>query len=248
MTSTTIILAVVILLLVYVLYAYLTGTVTKMSQNANLNAAIPPITKIDGATNTRYGYSIWVYVNTWNNNSTKTIFSRKNNIRLYLDNTSPTLKLDLTMNGALVNNVPPTVTMNITNNFPLQKWVCVCVSVDNQFVDAYLDGKLVKSQRFYTSTTSTATPPATTVTIPQTPPDATASPVYLGNSETGQTFAPFDAFIAEFKRWSAPIDPQSAWDTYLAGNGTNGVSRAFSSYGIDVSVLKNKVEQTKFSF
>jgi hypothetical protein len=84
--------------------------------------------------------------------------------------------------------------------------------------------------------------------MPQTPPDANSSPVYLGNSESGQTFAPFDAFIAEFKRWSAPIDPQSAWDTYLAGNGTNGVSRAFSSYGIDVSVLKNKVEQTRFSF
>lgn len=151
------------------------------------------------------------------------------------------------MNGALVNNVPPKMTMNITNNFPLQKWVCVGVSVDNQFVDAYLDGKLVKSKRFYTSTTRTATRPVTT-TMPKTPPDATASPVYLGNSETGQTFAPFDAFIAEFKRWSAPIDPQSAWDTYLAGNGTNGVSRAFSSYGIDVSVLKNKVEQTKFSF
>jgi len=52
MTPTTIILSVVILLLVYVLYAYLTGTVTKMSQNANLNAAIPPITKVDGARNT----------------------------------------------------------------------------------------------------------------------------------------------------------------------------------------------------
>ena len=152
------------------------------------------------------------------------------------------------MNGAPVNNVPPTMTMNITNNFPLQKWVCVGVSVDNQFVDAYLDGKLVKSQRFYTSTTSTTTPPVTIASMPLSPPDATSSPVYLGNSETGQTFAPFDAFIAEFKRWSAPIDPQSAWDTYLEGNGTNGISRAFSSYGIDVSVLKNNVEQTKFSF
>lgn len=248
MTPTTIILSVVILLLVYVLYAYLTGTVTKISQNANLNAAIPPITKIEGARNTRYGYSIWVYVNTWNNNSTKTIFSRPNSLRLYLDNTSPTLKLDLAMNGALVNNVPPTMTMNITNNFPLQKWVCVCVSVDNQFVDAYLDGKLVKSQRFYASAASANAPPATIATMPLSPPDATASPIYLGNSETGQTFAPFDAFIAEFKRWSAPIDPQSAWDTYLAGNGTNGVASAFSAYGIDVSVLKNKVEQTRFSF
>jgi hypothetical protein len=243
MTPTTILLFVVILLLVYVLYAYLTGTVTKMSQNANLNAAIPAITKIDGATNTRYGYSIWVYVNTWNNTGAKTIFSRSNNIKLYLDNTSPTLKLDLTMADATSSST----TMVVTNNFPLQKWVCIGVSVDNQFVDAYLDGKLVKSQRFYKSTTSTATPPVTTVSIPKTPSDATVSPVYLGNS-AGAPFAPFDAFIAEFKRWSAPIDPQSAWDTYLEGNGTNGVSRAFSSYGIDVSVLRNKVEQARVSF
>jgi hypothetical protein len=236
MTPTTIILSVIILGLVYVLYAYLTGTVSKLSQSASLKTQVPPIVKIEGARNTRYGYTIWVYVNTWTNNSKKTIFSRPNNIKVYLDDTSPTLKIDLAMNGT---GAAASQTMIVTNNFPLQKWVCVGVSVDNQFVDAYLDGKLVKSQRFYTL------PP--TVTIPQTPPDATASPVYLGNSQPGE-FAAFDAFITEFKRWSVPIDPQSAWDTYLAGNGTNSISRAFSSYGIDVSVLKNNVEQTKFSF
>ena len=236
MTPTTIILSVIILGLVYVLYAYLTGTVSKLSQSANLKTPVPPITKIESARSTRYGYTIWVYVNTWTNNVKKTIFSRPNNIKLYLDDTSPTLKIDLAMNGT---GAAASQTMIVTNNFPLQKWVCIGVSVDNQFVDAYLDGKLVKSQRFYTL------PP--TVTIPQTPPDATASPVYLGNSQPGE-FAAFDAFIAEFKRWSVPIDPQSAWDTYLAGNGSNSMSRAFSAYGIDVSVLKNNVEQTKFSF
>ena len=237
MTPTTIILSVIILLLVYVLYAYLTGTVSKLSQTANLKTQVPPITKVEGARNTRYGYSIWVYVNTWTNTTQKTIFSRQNNIKLYLDNNSPTLKIDLAMTGT---GAGASQTMIVTNNFPLQKWVCIGVSVDNQFVDAYLDGKLVKSQRFYTL------PP--TVTIPQTPPDATASPVYLGNSQPGQPFEAFDAFIAEFKRWSVPIDPQSAWDTYLAGNGSNSMSRAFSAYGIDVSVLKNNVQQTKFSF
>jgi len=246
MTPTTIILLVIILLLVYVLYAYLTGTVSKLSQTASLKTQVPPITKIDGPRNTRYGYSIWVYVNTWSNGK-KTIFSRPNNIKLYLDESSPTLKLDIAMTGGQVNNPPPMKSMTITNNFPLQKWVCVGVSVDNQFVDAYLDGKLIKSQRMYSAAKTT---PASAESFPMTPPDATASPVYLGNGEpvAGQQFGAFDAFIAEFKRWSVPIDPKSAWDTYLAGNGSNGISRAFSAYGIDVSVLKNNVEQTKFSF
>lgn len=246
MTPTTIILTVIILLLVYVLYAYLTGTVTPLSQTASLKTQVPPITNINGPRNTRYGYSIWVYVNTWTNNSAKTIFSRPNNIKLYLDEDSPTLKLDMTMNGTLdaTTGMGPVETMTITTNFPLQKWVCIAISVDNQFVDAYLEGKLVKSQRFYTSTTSNE---VVTTTIPAIPPDATSSPIYLGNNGNG-AFVPFDAFTAEFKRWSVPIDPESAWNTYLAGNGTNALSRAFSSYGIDVSVLRNNVEQTKFSF
>lgn len=236
MTPTTIILSVIILFLVYVLYAYLTGTVTNLTQTASLNGPVPPITTIEGARNTRYGYSIWIYVKTWSNTGIKTIFSRANNLNLYLDTTSPSLKLDMTMNGT-----PSIQTMTITDNFPLQKWVCIALSVDNQFVDAYLDGKLVKSQRFYTSTT-TGTPPATVTTMPATPPAQTTG-ITLGNTLGG-----FDAFIAEFKRWTVPIDPQSALDTYLAGNGTNALSRAFSSYGIDVSVLRNNVEQTRFSF
>jgi hypothetical protein len=234
MTPTTIILIIVILLLVYVLYAYLTATVTKLSSSASLKTVTPPITDVSSPRNTRYGYTVWVYVNTWDNNSAKTIFSRPKNIKLYLDNTSPTLKMDLTMNDTAAS----TSTMVITNNFPLQKWVCVAISVDNQFADAYLDGKLIKSHRFYSENGA----------MPAIPSDSTTSPIYLGNSEATTNFGPFDAFISEFKRWTAPIDPQTAWDTYLAGNGTNSVSRAFSSYGIDVSVLKNNVEQTRFSF
>jgi len=250
MTPTTIVLIVIILLLVYVLYAYLTGTVTSLTQTASLKSQVPAITKIDGARNTRYGYSIWIYVNTWSNSGTKTIFSRANNMKLYLDTTSPSLMLDMAMNGP-AGGVYAKETMTITNNFPLQKWVCIAISVDNQFVDAYLDGKLVKSQRMFKQQTTAgvgSAPATVTSYIPITPPDATLSPINLGN--VGQTggFTEFDAFIAEFKRWSVPIDPQSAWDTYLAGNGTNAISRAFSSYGIDVAVLKNNVEQTRFSF
>ena len=248
MTPTTIILIVIILLLVYILYSYLTGTVTSLTPAASLKSHVPAITKIDGARNSRYGYSIWIYVNTWSNSGKKTIFSRANNMKLYLDETSPSLKLDMAMNGTGDYGKD---TMTITTNFPLQKWVCIAISVDNQFVDAYLDGKLVKSQRLFKQQTiaGVGSAPATVTSyIPRTPPDATLSPINLGNLGETDGFTEFDAFIAEFKRWSIPIDPQSAWDTYLAGNGTNAISRAFSSYGIDIAVLKNNVEQTKFSF
>ena len=248
MTPTTIILIVIILLLVYILYSYLTGTVTSLTPAASLKSQVPAITKIYGARNSRYGYSIWIYVNTWSNSGKKTIFSRANNMKLYLDETSPSLKLDMAMNGTGDYGKD---TMTITTNFPLQKWVCIAISVDNQFVDAYLDGKLVKSQRLFKQQTiaGVGSAPATVTSyIPRTPPDATLSPINLGNLGETDGFTEFDAFIAEFKRWSIPIDPQSAWDTYLAGNGTNAISRAFSSYGIDIAVLKNNVEQTKFSF
>jgi hypothetical protein len=251
MTPVTIILSIIIIVLVYVLYAYLTGTVTSLKPSASLKTLVPAITQIEGAQNTRYGYSLWVYVNTWTNDSPKTIFSRSENIKVYLDDTSPTLKVDLTMNDTASID-----TMTVTENFPLQKWVSIAVSVDNQFVDVYLDGKLVKSKRFY-KTTGTA--PNTRGIFPKVPLDAASSPVVLGNISvatvatvatpaSASAFTPFDAFVAEFKRWTVPIDPDSAWDNYLAGNGTNGVSRAFSSYGIDVAVLKNNVEQTRFTF
>lgn len=239
MTPTTIILSIIIIVLIYVLYAYVTSTVTTMQPAASLKTGVPPITKIEGATNTRYGYSLWLYVNTWDSSIEKTIFSRNENIKLYLDQTSPTLKLDLAMNTKDDKQATVYETMIITNNFPLQKWVSIAVSVDNQFADVYLDGKLVKSQRFYINNKD-----GNNGVHPKVPPSASDSPVILGNT-VGTSI---DAFISEFKRWTVPIDPESAWDNYLAGNGTNSISRAFSSYGIDVAVLKNNVEQTRFSF
>lgn len=235
MNSVTLVLAIIILVLVYILYVYMTSVVSPLQKAASLNKSVPEITKFEGPSNTRYGYSIWVYVNSWSNNSPKTIFSRKDSsktyIKLYLDNVSPTLKAELALNSGVTD------TMLVTKNFPLQKWVSIAVSVDNQFMDVYLDGKLVKSQRFYKQTGSTSN-------FPVTHPNSTSAPIYLGNNP----FVPFDAYISEFKRWTVPIDPDSAWKNYLDGNGTSSLTKAFSSYGVDVSVLKNNVEQASFSF
>ena len=145
MNITLIILGVIIAILIYVLwYYYSPGNSSVLSSKANLNATNPPITSLNSPTNTRYGYGIWVYVNSWNNQNDKIIFSRDKNIKLRLDKSKPSLYCDITMSDGTTESKTL-----ITDNFPLQKWVFVIVSVDNQFLDCYLDGKLVKSTRLY---------------------------------------------------------------------------------------------------
>jgi hypothetical protein len=123
----------------------------------------------------------------------------------------------------------------ITNNFPLQKWVNITVSMDNQFADAYIDGKLVRSQRFYKKIGDNSD------AIPIVPPDKEV-PVYLGNTD-----GKFDAYATQFKRWTEPMDPETAWDLYMKGNGSSKMASALNDIGIDLSILQNQEVYKKFS-
>jgi hypothetical protein len=328
MNYTLIFLGVIIAILLYVLYYYNSSTSAVLSSKANLNATVPPITSINNPTNTRYAYGIWVYVNSWNSTTEKVIFSRNNNIRLRLDNTKPTLYCEVTMNdGSTIHRT------TITDNFPLQKWVFIIVSVDNQFLDCYLDGKLVKSTRLYqykgaphsggkwhghegfiegkqnmwtrgsdgtshgtpqpgppsgpassgspssrtpssgspssgspssgspssgsrspsgtpsVSPSPSGTPSGTTapsggnkILIPAIPPTET-TPIVLGGTK------PFDAVVATFTRWNAPVDPQTAWTAYTGGNTTSGLGKLgnIASYGANLSILQNNAEYSKIT-
>lgn len=243
MNPVLIILGIVIAILIYVLYRYFTIKSTTIQSSASLKTPVTQITNINSPTNTRYAYGIWIYVNSWDINANKTIFSRKDNLKLYLDKSSPMLKLDMTMSNSTVAT-PVVETLTVTDNFPIQKWCHIIVSVDNQFVDVYMDGKLVKSKRFYTITNSGQT---TIGNMPKTPGDITV-PVFLGNSDVSVVpFSSFDAYAAMFKRWTGPVDPQTAWSNYMDGNGGNSLSKTLSSYGINVAILKDNVVQSKFA-
>lgn len=216
-----IVLGVMIVILLYVLYLnYFATSQTKLSTQTTLNTtSLPGIAITDAPTSTRYAYGIWLYVNTWNNTNTKPIFSRPGQIAVYLDNSTPTLYCDISQNCIGTNS--PTTKMAITQNFPIQKWTYVTVNVDNQFVDMYLDGKLVKSIQM--SCTQT------------TPPDITKQ-MFLGGTQ------PNDIFVALFHRWSTPLSPQDVWAQYMKGN---GITNTFmSKYGVRMTVSKDAVDQT----
>lgn len=220
MDGTTIILGVVLLILLYILYRYLTTDTSLLQEYVSLNTTLEPITNLEKPQTPRYAYGFWIYVNTWDSSSSKTIFERDNNIKVELDATTASCMVSIATgsDASTVNQI------QLTDNFPLQKWVHVIISVDNEFVDCYVDGKLVRSARVYTPGTE-GTPAA----IPSIPPD----------NGTAVKLAPtaFDAYVAKFKRWIYPINPQTAYSEYMKGNGQGWPG--MPNFGLDMKIMKD---------
>ena len=288
MNAVVLILAIVVIILFYILYRFFMLKSTELTSTASLLDSNPSIKIENNPSSTRYSYGIWIYVNSWDTSQSKTIFERANNIKLYFSEKAPVLNCDITMDdGQSSTTGAPTTTIEITDNFPIQKWVHIVTSVDNQYLDAYLDGKLVKSKRMYTEAAAAAT-----VTNSDGSTECAANhgatnenPLYVCGSEfptctnyvEGTTWgtcvssvttdavrestpkAPgdgsmvigggtnFDAYIAKFNHWSSPLNPQSVWSTYKEGNGQSSMNNYISAYGIDLSILKDNVEQSKYS-
>jgi hypothetical protein len=248
MNGIAIILAIVVILLFYILYRFFMLKSTELTSTASLLEQNPAISIENKPTSTRYSYGIWIYVNSWDSSIKKTIFEKTNNIKLYFADTAPVLKCDISMDdGVLLADgaSAPTTTLEITDNFPLQKWVHIVTSVDNQYLDAYLDGKLVKSGRLFTekveAVVATSTTTGVTAVAESTPKTPGDDNMIVGGGTT------YDAYIAKFNHWSLPLDPQTVWSTYSEGNGQSGMNNYISSYGIDLSILKDNVEQSKYS-
>jgi hypothetical protein len=219
MSITVIILVVLVILLLYFLYAYFVKKSNTLTKSANLNSTNPNYTTLNSGQSTRYAYGIWVFINTWNTTTEKIIFSRANNIKLYLDKTKPTLYCAITQNPA--SNDKPIV---VTDNFPVQTWTLVVISADGQIIDCYMDGKLVTSTKMSSA--------------PQAPQDAATAPVVLGSG--------WDCYVAGFQNWSGPVGPQEVWDAYIQGNGS-ALSQYFGNYGMTLTVSKNNVDQSKYT-
>jgi hypothetical protein len=132
---------------------------------------------------------------------------------LQLDNITPNLYCYLGLQGAAT---PQKIL--VTNNFPIQAWTYVVISVDNQIVDAYINGKFVLSSK-----------------MPNMPVVST-SDIAMGDSGLP------DIFLMGLTRWDYPMDPQTVWTTYLKGNGQSS-----SNFNMVVTTYQNNVEQSQFS-
>jgi hypothetical protein len=138
-----------------------------------------------------------------------------------------------------MQGTPSTLSVLITDNFPIQKWTQVIVSLDNQFIDCYLDGKLVVSQQVVNGGNMPKPPPDS-----QSASGSAGTPILLG-SMAGAAYYPLDISLMDFTRWTAPVDPQSAWNSYMAKSGAGG-GNVLTSTGINLNILKNGSLQNTF--
>jgi hypothetical protein len=206
-----------------------------------LNGQLPsiPINKLPVVPNSnsiRYSYVVWVYVNSLNNITPCSKKGENGNIFQVLDgegpyNTceNPLFSLDINkstqLNGKIALKTPTTTDKSevvpITTNFPVQKWAHLILSVDNNILDIYLDGKIIQSK-----------------VLPSLPaPFTNLSKSYID-------FGRGDIYIVNFRRLEYPMDPQTAWSLYMSGNGQS--TAGLATYGLNMSVTSNNEDYYKF--
>lgn len=236
-TFVLITLIVILLLFVYFLYYWVYSTKKVLTTTVvDLSKVNSALTDLKEPSNTRYAYAAWVFVNDLTTNVDNVVFYRKNNICVYFDNNSAKLNCSIAGTGAHA-----TLTTTITDTFPLQRWVHILVSVDGQYIDYYLNGKLIKSEKKSYIPTTPAGYGADLKTVDV--------PVYLGNSGSSAAGTGtakdttyvidvnnggYKAFLTKFTRWPNPLDPQSVWTEYTSGNGG-----AYFPYSVRLDLLKN---------
>lgn len=231
MNTAVIILGVVLIVISYLVFFVFTGSQTLNSKiDLGIQQAAIPATSLSDPGAVRYSFETWVYVYQFDGTGGKYLFSRgsktissttpnpphNKNIGLKFDTTSPILNLEYktTESGDTAYK-----TLAISNNFPIQTWTHVIVSVDNNYIDVYMNGKLVKSIQATLEAPSIST-----------------------NIEYGTP----NAYLAKYVRNTYPIDPQTAWDHYSSGNGiTNAMGSLVGNYGASIIFNKDNAEYSK---
>lgn len=223
MDTSLIILGVALILVLYIVFYYMSMR-DSLANRLDLGQAQTPITidKLTSPGNTKYSYELWMYVYGPKSIATDTyVFFRdgstatKKNIGLKLKGNSPTLMLEYENAGA----TSPEIT--ITDNLPFQSWVHIIVSADNSYIDIYMNGKLIKSVK-----------------------DAG---IKSPSESSALNFGVSQTYLAKFERTSEPTDPQTAWNHYMDGNGENPLKKLTGNYNVALSFKKGDKDSDKYN-
>ena len=214
---------ILIIVIVYMIYTSIYGT-TLISKEVDMKDKIADIsasslTKPDAV---RYTYNVWIYMDKPIQNNTSTqIFDRINDLGLFIDGTTSTLSMKLHRRiNTNTSSSSHDMEYQISNNFPLQKWTLITISIDNSTIDMYLDGKLVKSV-------------IDTVGIGgmKHSPDNTSNISFGIISGT---------YMSKFSRVLSPSNPQTAWNSYMEGSGSDkGLANLVNRYNMNISLMRD---------
>ena len=218
------------LLIIYILYTFFFINSQLINNPVDLHQIKTelsyPATKLKNAGSTRYYYEAWFYIDdNQPQGSNNILFHRGDQFYLVLNGTSLAIYGNKTSLGTevpnqvnvYVNSSDTKPILLITNTFPFQKWTQVVISVDGNQIDIYLDGQLL-----YTKQTSGF----------GTSSNLIKSDLGVGNYNT----------VGKLKKFVyKPVvaSPQDVYNSYMREVSSAGLGGFFSSYGIDMSLLKD---------
>ena len=233
MEPKSIILAVIVILLIFLIINTLTSKSNTLSsmQDGNVEKIIPASDLSSSTNNTsNFTYSVWFYIEDWTYRygQEKVILTRIDSDR----NPSPQIALGAFQNNLNVSlqtypdgsntdtsSVSQTHNCNI-KNVPIQSWVNALISVNGRTLDVYIDGKLVR-----------------TCVMPGVARIAANAPVIITPG------GGFSGYTAEIKYWPNATNPQEAWNIYSQGY-SSGFSSIFNTYQVQVSLVENGTTQS----
>lgn len=232
MNTTVIVLGVLLILVVnYMIFQdYFTGT-TSLKEQTYLQNGVPdtPGSDLGSPDAKNVTYSVWAFVEDAASVSENLIFSRNKDLHVGFKDGTFIVYVggDTTGTGGALQNGQK---IDVTHNFPLQKWVHILVtteaSTNGRIVDIYLDGKMVKS-----------------VNITY---DDTTSGNYKPDGTHAIKFDQFQCYISKFERIPKTFDPKTAYNKYKQGNGGSNLGNVLGNFGLKFAVTKDEIETTAF--
>jgi len=232
MNLLTIFVFVLIIVLIYTVYKLMTKTTSTVSGFSDATKALSVPCDKFGA-NVNYGYSVWVYVDAWQNTvsagNDQTVMKKNILTRcigntpafnLYLDNAQN--NLNLLINGA-------TKACSI-QNIKLQKWVNITMSIYGNTVDLYLDGKLVRT--CILTTIPKAIKPSDTLYVGGAITKSASSCVATDNGD-------LQGYISSVVYKPDYITPEEAWNIYSEGYSGAGMFDFVNRYKLNFSITKD---------
>ena len=223
MNTVIIILGIIVILLAYYIYTIVSETPT-LANNIDLTKPPPEVkpTAITDPYGINYSIGVWIYISEFpQNNQIERIvsygfepFSGYFSLwGLRMDANYPILYCDVLI------SVPETdeydlQSFNITNNFPIQKWVYVTTVISNNFMETYIDGRFVSAGVINTNVYSA--PPAT---------DPNAGPTFTFGAQGTKMVDGTERtkgspiVLTHLSRWNYPLSAGDVYNIYNKGNG-----------------------------
>lgn len=237
-----VLITIVVIVVLYYIFNWLFRKSTQLTtlQNANLMQTIQADTLANNNNTSNFAYSTWFYVDDWNYRfgEEKVLLHRAESSGTQNADTGFGISLGAMQNNLLINVdcYPQNQTTGVlgsesvrhtcnVDNFPLQKWVNLIVSVYGRTLDVYIDGKLVR-----------------TCVLPGVAKVDPSHNIIVTPS------GGFHGYTGNFQYWQYALNPQQAYNIYKGGFGGSWLGNLFNKYRVKISFLEDNQEKGSFEF